>query len=423
MPPELVVWRERYSGVIGEDPRLHHIFRMMDKVASSDSTVLITGESGTGKEMIAEGIHNHSPRASGPLVKVNCAAFVETLLLSELFGHEKGAFTGALNRKKGRFELADGGTLFLDEIGDISMNTQVSLLRILQERAFERVGGSQQIEVDVRVIAATNRNLEEMVREGTFRLDLYYRLKGVALELPALRNRRGDVPLLVRHFTEKFSLDSERERRFAADGLRLLARYNWPGNIRELENFVRSMLLFVENDVITAEDIHEFDEFFAEGEMADEIPNFVFASAWWAGREADAARALAERTHPAGTEPARPTIAVRVLTEDPLDDDPDDDPELESDDDDAPASVPVLTRPPREGITDPEEALIAQVVFEGIGLQEYKRHLEIQCIRRALIETDGNITHAARLLKMKRPRLSQIINATPELGEIKDKLS
>ncbi|MCA9552679.1 MAG: sigma-54 factor interaction domain-containing protein, partial [Myxococcales bacterium] len=181
-PPEA----PEFADIIHKSRVMSRLIERARRVAVRSVPVLIEGESGTGKELFAEAVHLRSLRSEGPLVKVNCAAFVETLLLSELFGHEKGAFTGALTRKKGRFELAHGGTIFLDEIGDISLNTQVSLLRVLQERSFERVGGSQSIEVDVRVIAATNRNLEEMVREGTFRLDLYYRLKGVVLELPAL---------------------------------------------------------------------------------------------------------------------------------------------------------------------------------------------------------------------------------------------
>ncbi|MBU6161973.1 MAG: sigma 54-interacting transcriptional regulator, partial [Myxococcales bacterium] len=191
--PQYLRWRSRYASIVGEDPRLRQIFRMVDRISESDSTVLIQGESGTGKELIAASIHQNSKRSQGAFVKVNCAAFVETLLLSELFGHERGAFTGAMARKKGRFELADGGTLFLDEIGDISPNTQVALLRVLQERTFERVGGSETVETDVRLICATNRNLEEMVRNGSFRLDLYYRLKGFVIELPRLSDRRADI--------------------------------------------------------------------------------------------------------------------------------------------------------------------------------------------------------------------------------------
>jgi transcriptional regulator with GAF, ATPase, and Fis domain/tetratricopeptide (TPR) repeat protein len=393
-------WRTRYEEIIGEAPRLHHLFRIIDKVATSDSTMLLIGESGTGKELLTEAIHRHSNRVDGPLVKVNCAAFVETLLLSELFGHEKGAFTGALTRKKGRFELAHGGTIFLDEIGDISPNTQVSLLRVLQERSFERVGGSGSIAVDVRVVAATNRNLEEMVRQGKFRLDLYYRLKGVVLELPPLRLRPGDIPLLVRFFTESFVTEGP-ARYFSHAALQLLASYNWPGNIRELENFVRSMLLFVDDPVITDDHIREFDQFFAAGEMAAEPPVLGFVANWWTPEETEAPDEVAAE---AGTAPA----------------------EGEGDDQnlDAAAEVSGVEGVGNAAVMDnPEAALVRQVVAEGLSIQALKKRLEIECIKRALIETDGNITHAANILQMKRPRLSQIINANDELTILKEKYS
>ncbi len=409
-------WRSRYDPIVGEDPRLHHLFRMIDKVAASDSTILLMGESGTGKELFTEAIHHHSSRSKGPLVKVNCAAFVETLLLSELFGHEKGAFTGALSRKKGRFEMAHGGTIFLDEIGDISANTQVALLRVLQERSFERVGGSGQIDVDVRVVAATNRNLEEMVREGTFRLDLYYRLKGVVMDLPPLRERRGDIARLVRHFTEQFTQQSERARYYSHDALRLLSSYNWPGNIRELENFVRSMLLFVDEQVIDVEHIREFDEFFATGQMSSEPAQLEFVEGWWTPDETeveakvvsapkqDAALVFVEETADGGTKPAE-------VSDEP----PGGDRELTSGS--AGAVVPA-----GEDV-DPEVALVEEVVARGMSLQDLKKRLEVECIKRALIETEGNITHAANILKMKRPRLSQIINGNESLGKLKEELA
>jgi transcriptional regulator with GAF, ATPase, and Fis domain len=383
---------------VGEDPRLHHIFRIIDKVASSDSTLLLNGESGTGKELFAEAIHHQSARKSGPLVKVNCAAFVETLLLSELFGHEKGAFTGALSRKKGRFEMANCGTIFLDEIGDISANTQVALLRVLQEKSFERVGGSGPINVDVRVVAATNRNLEEMVRQGTFRLDLYYRLKGVVLELPPLRERRGDTPLLVKHFTGRFRKAEEKGRYFSPGALELLASYNWPGNIRELENFVRSMLLFVDERIIDVHHIHEFDEFFATGEMSNEEIVFQFHEDWWP---------CEKETEGPGTESANHVGSEEAG-----------DRELTAVSDEEGKSDVSQT----EGL-DPEKALVEDVIKQGKSLQELKKRLEVECIKRALIETEGNITHAASILKMKRPRLSQIINANEALGELKRGLS
>src|SRR5690606_30365345 len=203
------------------------------------------------------------PRRGKPFVKVNCAALVETLLLSELFGHERGAFTGASARKKGRFELADGGTLFLDEIGDISPKTQVALLRVLQEREFERVGGTQPIKVDVRIIAATHRDLEQMVRDGTFREDLYYRLRGVTIEMPPLRERLADLPELTEHLLARIAEErGEAKKTMAPDAIACLARHRWPGNVRELENVLRSATLFADGDVLHAGDFAAFAESF-----------------------------------------------------------------------------------------------------------------------------------------------------------------
>ena len=230
---------------------------------ASNSTVLIRGESGTGKELVAEALHRASDRANGPLVSVNCAALVETLLLSELFGHEKGAFTGAASRRRGRFEMAEGGTLFLDEIGDISPRTQVALLRVLQEKTFERVGGTQPIRANVRVICATHRDLKAMVERGEFREDLYYRLRGITLEVPALRARLGDLPKIAEHLLGRIAPSApSRRRRIAADALELLQRHRWPGNIRELENVLRAVSLFAEGEIITASDlIDNVDDF------------------------------------------------------------------------------------------------------------------------------------------------------------------
>ena len=202
------------------------------------ATVLIEGETGTGKELVAKAIHQASPRAAGPLVAVNCAALPETLLESELFGHEKGAFTSAMNQRKGRFELADGGTIFLDEIGEVPLPMQAKLLRVLQERRFERVGGAESIEVDVRIIAATNKDLRKLSADGKFREDLYYRLNVVKIELPALRDRAEDIPLLAAHFTEKYARPGTSPRQIAPEAMEILLRYDWPGNIRELENAI-----------------------------------------------------------------------------------------------------------------------------------------------------------------------------------------
>jgi DNA-binding NtrC family response regulator len=227
------------NNIIGVAPPMQRVFEIIDQVAPSKATVLITGESGTGKELVANAVHQRSPRASGPFVKLHCAALAESLLESELFGHEKGSFTGAMARKDGRFSLADGGTLFLDEIGEISPAIQVKLLRFLQEHEFERVGGTQTIKVDVRIIAATNRNLGEEVAKGRFREDLYYRLNVVALEMPPLRNRRGDIPTLAKFFLDKFATANQKALEdLTPQALELLVSYDWPGNVRELENAI-----------------------------------------------------------------------------------------------------------------------------------------------------------------------------------------
>lgn len=223
--------------IIGDSPPMQRVFEIIDQVAPSKASILVTGESGTGKELVANAIHQRSPRAGGPFVKLHCAALAETLLESELFGHERGSFTGAMARKDGRFSLADGGTLFLDEIGEISSSLQVKLLRFLQEHEFERVGGTQTIRVDVRIIAATNRNLQDEIAKGRFREDLYYRLNVVSLEMPPLRERRADIPALVKFFIDRYAKENAK----AIDGctpqtLELLINYHWPGNVRELEN-------------------------------------------------------------------------------------------------------------------------------------------------------------------------------------------
>ena len=237
---------------------MRHVFDIVAKVADSPSTVLVTGESGTGKELVARELHRNSSRRDKPLIKVNCAAIPKDLVESELFGYEKGAFTGAVGSKPGRFELADGGTLFLDEIGEIPVEMQVKLLRALQESEFERVGGIKTIAVDVRLIAATNRDLEELIRGGRFREDLFYRLNVVPIALPPLRDRREDVPLLVSHFIEKYDRRlGKRVERVADDAMQLLLQYGWPGNIRELENVMERSILFAEGPVVRAEDLPE----------------------------------------------------------------------------------------------------------------------------------------------------------------------
>jgi len=245
-----------FGPIIGQSAGIKRVFDLIARVADSDSTVLIAGESGTGKELMARAIHFSSPRREKPLVPVNCGAIPEELLESELFGHEKGAFTSAIRTRIGRFELADGGTIFLDEIGEMSPKLQVKLLRVLQERQFERVGGTKTIRSDIRVIAATNQDLRQAVAQGRFREDLYYRLSVIPIPAPSLRERVEDIPLLVDHFLDKFRRSRKtRVKGITPEALELLKRYAWPGNIRELENLVERLVILSDNPRITPADL------------------------------------------------------------------------------------------------------------------------------------------------------------------------
>ncbi len=239
------------GGLVGQSAAMQEVFEAIARVAPGQATVMIRGESGTGKELIAKAIHYGSPRAERPFIRLHCAAVPETLFESELFGHERGAFTGATEMRKGRFELAHQGTLFLDEIGDIPLATQAKLLRVLQDQRFERVGGSQTHEVDVRLISATHRDLETMIKSGAFREDLYYRLNVVPITLPPLRERPGDIPLLIEHFLRKFSRQNHRALRLSAELVALLAGYHWPGNVRELENCIERLVVMADADKVT----------------------------------------------------------------------------------------------------------------------------------------------------------------------------
>jgi DNA-binding NtrC family response regulator len=227
-----------FHNMLSKNAQMHVIFDLVNNVADTTATVLIEGKTGTGKEEVARAIHAAAHSRSGPMIAVNCAALPENLLESELFGHEKGAFTGALAQRRGRFELAHGGTLFIDEVGDIPMGMQAKMLRVLQERRFERVGGSESIEVDVRIIAATNRSLQRLVKQGRFREDLFYRLNVVKIDLPPLRERPEDIPLLATHFTEKYARPGQSPKQIAPDAMEALLNHQWPGNIRELENAI-----------------------------------------------------------------------------------------------------------------------------------------------------------------------------------------
>jgi two-component system response regulator AtoC len=245
----------RAPDIVGESPAIKKVFSLVERISASDSTVLILGESGTGKELVATALHYQSPRKGKPLIKVNCAALPEGLIESELFGHERGAFTGAVRRKPGRFELANGGTIFLDEIGDVPLSTQSKILRVIQERQFERIGGTATLTVDVRIIAATNRNLEEDVRAGRFREDLYYRLNVIPLLLPPLRERREDIPGLIEFFMDKYRKKLSKNVRLSEETVEALLAYDYPGNVRELENAIERCVTLSGSNVIGKEEL------------------------------------------------------------------------------------------------------------------------------------------------------------------------
>jgi sigma-54 specific flagellar transcriptional regulator A len=363
--------------MVGRTAAMAALATAIKKVGPSDATVLVHGESGTGKELVAEAIHEASARRSGPLVKVNCAALVETLLLSELFGHEKGSFTGAAARRRGRFEAAEGGTLFLDEIGDISPRTQVALLRVLQDKTYERVGGVTPIRANVRIVCATHRDLAGMVSRGEFREDLYYRLRGVVLEVPALRNRLADLGTVAEAILDRVGAErgmpAKRLSPAALDGL---SRHAWPGNVRELENAIRAAALFADGE---------------ELELVDFTSNVA------------SLRELAAPLSPApqAVLPAMPVLAVV----------PDVDAGTLDASDLAPMTQP--SKSARSAAASPSGEAATDVAYAavrgGVSLSDLKRDIERECIARALAETGGNITRAAGLLGMKRPRLSQLV--------------
>ncbi len=245
----------RFQDLVSKSPAMQRVFELALVAARSNSTILILGESGTGKEVVARAIHAESQRPDGPFVAVSCAALTETLLESELFGHEKGAFTGAVARRKGKLESADGGTLFLDEVGDVSPKLQLDLLRVLEERRFHRVGGNELIEVDVRVIAATNRDLEKAVASGSFREDLYYRLNVIRVALPPLRERKEDIPLLVEHFLERLEAELKRQIRISPEAMAVLLAHSWPGNVRELRNVLERGAVVAQGGVVRPADL------------------------------------------------------------------------------------------------------------------------------------------------------------------------
>jgi DNA-binding NtrC family response regulator/tetratricopeptide (TPR) repeat protein len=368
--------------MVGRAPAMIALANAIQKVGPSDATVLVHGESGTGKELVAEAIHEASPRKAGPLVKVNCAALVETLLLSELFGHEKGSFTGAAARRRGRFEAAEGGTLFLDEIGDISPRTQVALLRVLQDKTFERVGGVTPIRANVRIVCATHRDLAAMVARGEFREDLYYRLRGVVLEVPALRSRAGDLPAIAAAILERIAQErGGASKRLSPAALEGLGRHAWPGNVRELENALRAAALFAEGDVV---DLHDFTSNVASLHglaAASPVPVAVAPT----DGTVDASD-VAPMTQPSKS--ARLSVSM------------------------GPQAAP-NPGPAEPAQMETSGAVATDVAYAavrgGVSLSDLKRDIERECIARALAETSGNITRAAGLLGMKRPRLSQLV--------------
>jgi DNA-binding NtrC family response regulator len=251
--------RYSFGNILGKNARMQEIFELISDIANTDSTVLIQGESGTGKELIARAIHFNSHRKNKPFVVANCSAYSQNLLESELFGHEKGSFTGAIRRKIGRFEMSNGGTIFLDEIGEVSPPTQILLLRVLQDHRFERVGGEETLEVDVRVIAATNKNLTEEMKKGTFREDLYYRLNVIPIFVPPLRERKDDIPPLASHFLQRFSQERKKEViNFSPEVMEILLAHSWPGNVRELENVIDHAIIIAKQDKILLRDLPQY---------------------------------------------------------------------------------------------------------------------------------------------------------------------
>ena len=332
------------SGPTGNSPAVTRLRRMIDQVAAFDTTVLVLGESGTGKEVVARAIHDQSPRRDGPFVAINCGAIPAELLESELFGHEKGAFTGALSARKGRFEMAEGGTLLLDEIGDMSLPMQVKLLRVLQERSFERVGGNQTIRCNVRVIAATHRNLEQRIADGHFREDLFYRLNVFPIEMPALRERADDLPPLVATIAAQLARTGRGEVQFAHDALQALRQYSWPGNVRELTNLVERLAVLHPGGLVRAHDL-------PKRYQPEHLP------------EAEAV--------PVAATPAPAAIhAAPVVAQ-------------------AAAVAPTAERLPEA----------------GIDLREHIAQIELNLIRDALDRAGGVVAHAAQLLGLRRTTL------------------
>lgn len=351
------------GGIIGSSPAMQNVFKMIGQVAASDVTVMVTGESGTGKELIARAIFQNSLRSQKPYIAVNCAAIPENLIESELFGHEKGSFTGATNQRIGKFELCDGGTIFLDEIGDMALSTQTKILRALQEGEIQRVGSSETIKVNVRMLAATNKPLEEMVKEKTFREDLYYRLNVVRIQLPPLRERKEDVPKLVDFVLKRLARDSKAEAKdMSSEAMELLGKYNWPGNVRELENLIYRSAVMAQSDTILIKD------------LPDEIVRAV-----------------------GGSKLSRTPFPEVDDSEESLEPDSVGAPAREV----VPSEEPVLKAPVPHG--DPFDLVYGQLrEMHGTNILE---HAEREIIARALAETGNKQVAAADILGMTRATL------------------
>ena len=359
-------WKE--NGIIGQSTTLAEVFRVLLKVAPTDSTVLVTGESGTGKELLVRALHTHSQRSDKPFVPINCGAIPKELLESELFGHEKGAFTHAIRSRPGRFELADGGTIFLDEIGEMDLSLQVKILRVLQEKEIERVGGMGIKKVDVRIVAATNRDLEEEVSQGRFREDLYYRLNVIPLHLPPLRERGGDVLLLAKHFLARFC-EKKHRAELALDTVtsKVLAAYAWPGNVRELENFMERLSILVDGTVV----------------VPDDLPRKILDSV------GDIA-ALPDPQPPA--EQVEPNPAYAVAEAQPAD---------------TASPVAAAVAAPAAGAMPGCFAwpTLADLDRMGMGLKEFLDATEERLLDEALLQSEGVKNQAAELLGIKRTTL------------------
>ncbi|HKK31493.1 MAG TPA: sigma-54 dependent transcriptional regulator [Alphaproteobacteria bacterium] len=357
---------ELFRSLVGQSEPVQQIRAMIQRVAPTDATVLILGETGTGKEVVARHIHYHSKRSAGPFVAVNCGAIPPDLLESELFGHEKGAFTGALTARKGRFELAEGGTLFLDEIGDMSLQMQVKLLRVLQERSFERLGGNQTKIANLRVVCATHRNLEHMTENGSFRSDLFYRINVFPLEMPALRERCSDLPLLANELVARMTADGHAGIGFTTGALAAMACHDWPGNVRELANLVERLAILHPGALISARELpSHLRKYAEEGSLA-------------------AQDKAAEATADSSRSPARPGLEPGSGAN-----------ALEG-------ASPVKS----SELTLPVAGQVNEVAFgPGHGLKDYLSEIEEQLIRKALAESSGTVAEAAKALGMRRTTL------------------